>query len=128
MTWSRWLEQHLKDIGAFNEDRVSRRLRPTTCQDCHANVLTALDDDKCGLVRRFEPRALSARGEAAYVLVGQPTYQVSIDGRPNERGAIAIKRGDNAAVVGEHLCGMLGREDWFAPSPRRIEESDECPF
>jgi hypothetical protein len=123
-----WLIKHLQDIGAWNSDGVSRRLRPSKCQSCHAGVLTALDDDVCGLVRRFDPRALTAMGEAAYLLVDQPTYQVTIDGRPNQRGAIAIKRGDNAPVIAEHLCGMLGRKDWFAPAPRRIEESDECPF
>jgi len=124
-----WLVKHLQTIGAFNDDGVSRRLRPGRCPRCKAHVLKALDDDVCGLVRYFAPEALSKRGEAAYVLLGQQSYQVSIDGRPNERGAIAIKRGDNAPVVAEHLCGLVGREDWFAPkTPRRIEKTDVCPF
>lgn len=130
MAWSAWLEQHLKNIGAFNADGVSRKLRPRVCSGCSLRCLTALDSDVCGLPRLYHPEPLSRQGEAASLVLGLATYTVDVTGKPWQRGVAAIQRGDAKIVLAEHRCGLpRGPASWYSePVVKITVVNDDPPF
>jgi hypothetical protein len=119
-----WLAATVGDIWR------SARLRQ--CPRCGAPVLAGLDAPVAGLPVRADPTPLTALGEAAALLAGRPTFDLTdIGGRKEitHRDVEQISGTRKYVVLAAHRCGQpLHQFAEKTTAKKRYVIPDEPPF
>jgi hypothetical protein len=134
-----WLQQHLEQLGQWNDDSVFRRARTVLCRTCGAPVARGLDGDVCALAAVADLTPLNQLGELTMILTGRATYDLcwrnsryEID-RRDQWAIQARPPGRPNHVVAEHQCGNPIPTEHVTPYPqapttRAVVGSDKPPY
>jgi len=107
---------------------VTTKAKAAACPSCGAAVMTGLI---WGERRYIDPVPLSLRGEAAALVLGQKTYELSWLGRPTERQVYHIQAGLPAhwKIHARHRCGVCWDHPQYRDERRPHYDRDRpCPF
>lgn len=135
------IEARLIRAGHLSPEGIGRRAQPRRCRDCHARILTGLDDDIAALRADVEPTPVTALGEMIAHLEGRRTYalvhnfgRLVLDYRDANRIAHRPAGTGRLDVLVEHRCASRTR---FPTAPSNLTRSHyaipttegaPCPF
>jgi hypothetical protein len=133
-----WLVSHLQQLGAWNNDGISRAARLHHCGHCGAPVLRGLDGDRAAMVATCQPQDIDHFGEYLALKLGLCTYTVRtthIGGKAavvlDPRYHWDIDAGMREPVVPQHRCGLAippVKHSAFELPPNPLPQSIDPPF